>query len=163
MLRDKVIGLLLAGLIGGTALAAPAAMSKYGEGFGHGALRKLIEGNLGRWMVLRSELNLTQAQRTKIHQAVGSHRTEIAKTAKEVWEKRTALREAVANGQDETAIRQAAEQLGKAIGDAAVLASRVRGEVQPMLTEAQHKMIADTRQANIRSVEEFFNEATKVQ
>ena len=45
---------------------------------------KLISGRIGRAMVLRSELDVTDEQREKIHAILKSHRTEFAKAAQPI-------------------------------------------------------------------------------
>jgi Spy/CpxP family protein refolding chaperone len=112
-------------------------------------------------MVLRSELNLTDAQKAKIKDTVAAKKPEIARVAQGVWEKRTALADAVlADRPDEQAIRKAADELGKAIGDAAVLASKVAGEVKPVLGSEQWDMIQKCRRDCRAATAKFFQQAT---
>lgn len=109
-------------------------------------IARLITGNIGRLLVLRSELNVTYAQRRQIAGVLKSHRQEIAPVAKAIVEKKRALREAVVlKPGDDQAIRKAADDLGKAIGDAAVVASRVIGEAKGALTADQLERIRDFR------------------
>lgn len=115
-------------------------------GLGMPGLGRLITGNIGRLLVLRSELNMTAAQRHQIQSVVKSHRQEIAPVAKAVVEKKRALREAVMNkAGDEKAIRAAADELGKAIGDAAVVASKVIDQSKGSLTHEQLERIQQFR------------------
>jgi Spy/CpxP family protein refolding chaperone len=95
-------------------------------------------------MTLRSELDVTAEQRDAIRKIVQSHRSEIVEVAKPIVEKRRALRDAtLAKEPNEAAIRTAANDLGKAIGDAAVLASKVKAEVAKVLTpEQMHRVEA---------------------
>jgi len=112
-------------------------------------IARLIAGNIGRFLIMRSELNVTPEQRSKIAAVVQSHRDEIRPMAKTILEKRTALREAVlATPTNEEAIRKAATDLGKAIGDASVLASRVVTEARPALIPEQIKRIRKFRMEN---------------
>jgi len=122
------------------------------ETLGQSPLAKLITGNIGRFLVLRSELVITTDQKKKIVEILKSRRDEIRPVAKTILEKRRALQEAVVNKPgDETAIRGAATEMGKAIGDAAVLASKVVAQVKPVLTSQQieriEKFRADTQKA----------------
>jgi Spy/CpxP family protein refolding chaperone len=115
-------------------------------GYVGGAIRRFVVGQLGRFAALRSDLNISDEQRTQIRGLVQEHRAEIAPVAQKIVEKRRALRTAVlADKPDETAIRAAADDLGKAIGDAAVLASKVAGEVKPVLTQEQRDRIGKFR------------------
>jgi Spy/CpxP family protein refolding chaperone len=123
------------------AAAAPRMMAGDGEAR---PLRMFIQGQLGRLMTLRSELDVTSEQRGAIKKIVQSHRPEIVTVAKPIVEQRRALRDAtLAKETNEAAIRAAANDLGKAIGDAAVLASKVKDEVGHVLTpEQMHKVEA---------------------
>lgn len=144
-------------LVGGLATAgvgAPDAGPQAGRLKGRAAdspLGRLITGSIGRWMVLRSELNLTEQQRTEIRDVLVSHRPQIAETFKSLHAKRAVLRDAVLQGQSEDQIRAAAAELGNAIADASVKASKLRNQVAPILTDEQRtrigKCIADQDQA----------------
>jgi Spy/CpxP family protein refolding chaperone len=122
----------------------------------------MVSGCFGRFLVLRSELNLTAEQRTKIRDVLVSHRSQIAQTAKSVHDKRSALRTAVLSGKaDETQIRAAADDLGKAIADAAVKASKLRSEVAPILTEDQHNLIGKFLADNDAAIDKFLDNASQ--
>ncbi len=166
MLRTKGLAFLAAGLILTVAVAAApstdAVLKLDGHPLAHTPLGKMVSGQIGRLMVLRSELNITDEQRAQIRGMVVEHKTDIAKAAENVWEKRVALREAVlADEPDEKAIRKAADRLGDAIGDAAVLASKIAGEARPVLTEDQRDKIEATRKQCKAATEKFFEQATK--
>jgi len=165
MFHTKLVGWVLAGLIGGVAIAGPMGAGVAGcrARLGELPLGKLLIGNLGRWMVLRSELNVTDQQKAQIRETVIAHKPEIAAAAKGVWDRRTALREAVLAGKDEAAIRAAADQLGKAAGDAAVLAAKVASELKPILTAEQQQMIRQTRGECDQAVQRFFAQAIETQ
>jgi Spy/CpxP family protein refolding chaperone len=112
-----------------------------------GMIRRFVAGQIGRLAVLRSDLNITDEQRSEIRGIVQGHRSEIAPVVQKIVEKRRALRAAVlADSPDEKTIRAAADDLGKAIGDAGVLASKVAGEVRPALTQEQRDRIGKFRQ-----------------
>jgi Spy/CpxP family protein refolding chaperone len=166
MVRMKVMACVLAGLVGTAALAAPpilrtAVPAEHGWWL-QGPVGRLIVGHIGRLLVLRSELNLTDQQKAKIQQTVVAKKPEIATVAKSVWEKRTALVDAVlADQPDEQAIRKAADELGKAIGEAAVLASKVAGEVKPALSSEQRGLIQKCRRDCRAATAKFFDKATK--
>lgn len=168
MLHTRLMVYALAGLLGVTAIAAPPILRAAVHGdqckWGQSPLGRLISGHIGRWMVLRSELNVTDEQKAKLKEAVKPHKTEIAKAAKGVWEKRTALLSAVlAEQPNEEAIRHAADDLGKAIGDAAVLASKVAGDVRPVLSSEQREQLQKFRQDCQAATDKFFQQATKAE
>jgi Spy/CpxP family protein refolding chaperone len=136
---------VLCGMTAATAAdVAPATAEKMRDT----PLGRLITGNFGRLMTLRSEANVTPDQRQKVRAVLTSHKAEIGDVAKDLVAKRRALRDAVrAETRDEAAIRKAGEELGRSIGNAAVLGSKVRGELKPVFTEKQielfQKFVAD--------------------
>lgn len=152
-----LVGLALCGL--GAAAAAPHSLG------GDEALRPLrsfIQGQVGRLMTLRSELDVTAEQRDAIRKIVESHRSEIVDVAKPIVEKRRVLRDAtLAKEPHESAIRTAANDLGKAIGDAAVLASKVKGEVAKVLTPEQMQKVESFRQTSDSAVDGFIQKIAK--
>ncbi len=123
---------------------------------------KTIIGNIGRFLSFWSDLNLTDDQRQKILAEIKSHSDEIKPLAKEVLEKREALRWAVLNKPgDEQVITAAANDLGKAIGNAAVLASKVIAQVRPIFTPAQQERISNFRMGSDRVIGELINHFTQ--
>jgi Spy/CpxP family protein refolding chaperone len=119
-------------------------------------IARLIAGNIGRLLVLRSELNLTTEQRAKAFGLLKTHSSDIRPLAKKVVEKRRNLREAVLNNPaDEASIRKAADELGKAVGDAAVLASKVLAEGKGVLTPAQVDRIREFRLSTDKATDEW--------
>ena len=132
------------------------------ETLGHAPLAKLITGNIGRFLVLRSELAITADQKKKIVEIVKSRRHEIRPVAKMILEKRRALQEAVVNKPgDETAIRGAATEMGKAIGDAAVLASKIIAQVKPELTSQQIERIGKFRADVQKATDDWLDQMDK--
>jgi Spy/CpxP family protein refolding chaperone len=120
-------------------------------------LLRLIRGQIGRWMVLSSELDLSTRQKQQIRDILVTHKPEIVAAIQPVVEKRRALREAVtAPVPDEKAIRAAADDLGHAVGDAAVLASKLKQQIAPILTDEQKRQIGDFRSQSDAAVDNFF-------
>lgn len=161
MRKRTITALLMTGLLvcGLGAAAAPRLMS--GDGEFH-PLRMFIQGQIGRMMTLRSELDVSEEQREAIKKIVLGHRSEIVTVAKPIVEKRRALRDAtMAKDSNEEAIRSAANDLGKAIGDAAVLASKVKSEVGKVLTPEQQHKIEAFRQESDQSVDNFIEKLAK--
>lgn len=123
-------------------------------------LGRLISGNVGRLMVLRSELKITDEQREQIGAVLKQHKPKMLEVGKEVWQQRTKLRDAVlAEKPDEAAIRKAADELGKAIGNAAVLGAAIAAEVRPILTAEQIERLQAFRGDRHEAVADFFEEA----
>jgi Spy/CpxP family protein refolding chaperone len=155
MKRRTIVTSALAGLVlcGLGAVAAPHLASHEGDG---GLLRTMIHEEFGLLKQLHSDMDVTKDQREKIHGVLKEHRGEIAGVVKPLVEKRRALRDAVmAQNPDEAAIRSAANDLGKAIGDAAVLASKVKPEICKVLTSEQKEKLKEFRQESDKKVDEF--------
>lgn len=148
-----------------TLMAAPVAsagdtvVQADGGGLANRPLVSFIRGRIKQWFSLRQKLGLSQQQRTEIHGIVTAHRDEIRPIPKDVAAKRKALREAVlGEPSDEQAIREAAKSLGDAIADAAVVASKVVGEVRPVLTTEQVETLKELRQQRDEAVGGFLDE-----
>jgi len=123
-------------------------------------LGRLVSGNLGRLLVLRSQLNVTPEQRAEVREVLVSHRSQIAVTVQSVREKRLVLRDAVlADEPDEEKIRAVASDLGDALGDAAVKAAKLRGKLAPIFTDEQRELIRQFRQERDRSIDDFLARA----
>jgi Spy/CpxP family protein refolding chaperone len=165
MLRKKVVVWILAGVVGTAAIAATPAIYAAAKGeHGKGLIHQLIAGHIGRLMTLRSELNITDEQKAKIKETLKAEKPEIAKVAKGIWDKRTALVNAVLAGQsDEQTLRKDADELGKAIGDAAVLASKIVGQIKPVLTSEQQEKIKKCREDGQKATAEFFEKVLKAE
>jgi len=164
MSRTRMIAWGLAALLAVAVVSAPQGAQGAGKPDGlqlvGTPLGKLISGQIGRLMVLRSELNITAEQRAKIRETLLAQKPEMAKTAKAVWEKRLALRHAVLTSPaDEQVIRKASDDLGKAIGEAAMLASKLAGEVRPILTSEQRELIKKCAGECEQSTAKFFDSA----
>jgi len=162
MRRVVVAGVVVLGLVAGMAAAygegSPAAWA--GCRLANTPIGRVISASIGRLIVLRSEMNVTEAQRAQIREVLVTHRSDIASTVKSVRDKRVALRNAVLSGEaDEAQIRAAADELGKAIADAAVKGSGLRNEIAPLLTEAQRGLIASFFEENDAAVDKFLTNA----
>ena len=126
------------------------------------ALRLLVIGNLGRLLILRSELDLSDEQLAQIDQARARHRAELAKTLTELVKRRRALREAVvAEPADPSAIRLRASEVGQCSGDTAVMMAQVVREVRGILTPEQQGRVRATRDAIEATVDGFLREAAQ--
>jgi Spy/CpxP family protein refolding chaperone len=127
-----------------------------------GPLHRFFSGQIGRLLTLRSDLNLTDAQRDQIKTILESHRTEIAGVLEPLVKDRRALRDAtLADPADEKAIRTAAANLAGAIGDAAVLASHIKVEARKVITPAQMQTLEQFRKQSDASVDRFIDNMGK--
>jgi Spy/CpxP family protein refolding chaperone len=150
MSKKRVVLIGAGGLIGlallmGAGRAATRAEGQAVEGgWRQRPIARLIASRLHKWAAFRMDLNVTDEQRSQIRAIVANHRDEIKSVVASIVEKRKALRQAVmANPADEAAIRTASDNLAKAIGDAAVLASKVIAEIRPIMTEEQIKKVQE--------------------
>jgi Spy/CpxP family protein refolding chaperone len=162
MMVASVLGLVA--MTGGVGMAAapdgaPTAVPGWRQ-LADTPVGRLISGNLGRLLVLRSEMDVTPEQRAEIRGVLLAHRSQIAATAKSVREKHLVLRDAVlADQPDEGKIRAAASELGDALGDAAVKAAKLRGKLAPLLSDEQRELIHEFRQERDESIEAFMTKA----
>lgn len=157
----SVLGL---GIVVGSAALYAAPAGGEGAGGGYGVIGRMIRAQIGRAMTLKAELNLTDAQRGAIRESLKSHKSEIAGALKPVVEARRELRDAVlAEKTDDAAIRKAADDLGKRIGDAAVVMAKVKADVmdKAQLTPEQVEKIADFRAESDASIDNFLSEAAQ--
>ncbi len=165
MFRHLALVSVLAGGLATAGLAsAPGAAPGMAWLKGHAAdtpLGRLVTGSVGRFLVLRSELNLTPEQRTRIRDVLVSHRAQIAQTVKSMHDKRTVLRDAVLQGQSEDQIRAAAGEFGTVIAEASVKAAKLRNQVAPILTEQQQKRIGQFIADQDQAVGNFLDQASQ--
>ncbi len=142
-------GLALAGLLAvGVAMAGQRPMGgPHGEHGGPG-------GPGGPMMFLLSKLDLSDDQKTQVKAILDDEQPKIAPLADASMKARHALEAAIhAPAFDESTIRAAAAQAGKAEADLAVergrLASRIRGALTPdqqKQLDALHQQILERRQ-----------------
>lgn len=167
MLQHKWTAWLFAGLIAavmaGTPLSADAGDMKKKDAWGTAdtPLGRLLMGNVGRMLVLKAELNLTEEQKDKICDVLKQHQQEIATKLCDVWQKRNALRDLIFSDKDgEERIRQAASELGKAIGDVAMLGNRLwNKQIEPILTDQQKQLLDKFCNETDKAVKKFFDAA----
>lgn len=154
------IGMLAFALAGSLAATGLAVAAPLGDDVPEARpLRMLVSGQFGRFLTLRSELDITAEQRTQIRDIVKSHKADLAAVLKPVAEKRRALRDAtLAENSNEAAIRTAADDLGKAIGDAAVVGAKIKAEIQTVLIPEQREKISQFRGQSESAVDKFLSE-----
>lgn len=161
-MKIGTIGICLLAMVlaGGAGMTGLAAAGPLGDDVPEARpLRMLVSGQFGRLLALRSELDATAEQRDKIRAILKSHKAEIASALRPVAEKRRALREAtLAENANEATIRAAADELGKAIGDAAVVGSKIKAEVREVLTPEQRERVTQFRRQSESAVDKFLAE-----
>ena len=140
--------------------AAGAAAATRAANHPGGPLARLLGARLEKLQALKADLNLTDDQKQDLHKIIASHREEIAAALKPVVADRRALREAVSTG-DEKSIRAAADTLAHDLGDAAVLASKLRAEIVKILTPDQLDKLKTFRASADSSVDTFLDNLSK--
>jgi Spy/CpxP family protein refolding chaperone len=154
--------ILVTGMVlGGAGLAQTNAGQAATGRFAQTRIGRLIMGRLGRMLALRSQLNLTPEQKQAVKATLLANRADLKTAVAPVIEKRRALRDAVlSDANDEKAIRAAANDLGKALGDAAVEVNKVKTELKSKagLTPQQIKLIEDFRAQNDAAADQIINE-----
>jgi len=107
-------------------------------------LRQLVSDRLEKLAELREELDLTEAQREQSREVVAKWRGDIAPAVDAVVEKKRALKaEVLVESPDESAIRQAAAEVGEELGNAALLASGFVCEARTLLSPEQLEHLRD--------------------
>ncbi len=137
----------------------PAAAEAWRQRLPDTPLGRLIGAQIGRRMLLRSQLELTAEQRQRLAGILRQHLQEIVAVAKPLVQAKRALRQAVmADEPDAKKIRAAAEKLGKAIGDAAVLAGQIKAEAAEVLTPKQLELIKKFQADSDQAVDKFLDQ-----
>ena len=125
-------------------------------------LIRLIWGNIGRRITLNAELNLTDEQRAEIRAIVQKYRKDLRPATQKIFDAKRALRKAIlAEPLNEAAIQKASQDLGKAIGDASVLLSKLVAEVRPVLTPEQIETIRKFSRERDNAVDRWLEEMPK--
>ena len=118
-----------------------------GAGGPGGPFGRMMMGELGRAMMLRAELNVTDEQREQMHEIGRAHKDEFVAVMKPLMDAKRRLGEAVrANEVNENAVRTASAQVGVALADVALLRARVGREMRAVLTPEQ-----------LQKIDEFIN------
>ena len=131
-------GILVAGA------ATWAFVPRHGGRFGQwdarhqGPLQMLVQGEIGRLMTLRSDLDISNEQREEIRTIVTGYREDFAPLVREMVWQRQVLRNAVlAESANTTDIKQQVTALGETIAEVSLLAADVIRDVRPVLTPDQ--------------------------
>ena len=120
-------------LLGGQALAAAPAAAE--------GLRPLSSDRMVSHLTAR--LGLTDAQAAQIKQVLDASRSQMTTQFQALGSARQALRQAtLASPVNEGAIRNAAQALAQAQGDAALLRAQVHAQIVPLLTPDQQQKFA---------------------
>lgn len=154
-----VIGAVLSAMLVGGALAGEDAGDGLGHGRRFGRLRKFAEGGMGHFRKMLEELDLSSEQKVRIAAIIKTCKPEGLKLLNEGKEKRRKMVDLALEGAGEGAIRRAANDLGKTIGDGAVLRSKVHKEIYDVLTPEQRETADKFREKHRARVDKFLDEA----
>ncbi len=156
-----LITMAVCGLSAG-AWAAESSVAAAGDDAFKSPIKQLIAGKIGRLLVLRSELNITEDQREKIGTILKKRKADLVPIGRNLSAKRRALRDAVlAEPAKEATIRAAAQDLSKAIEEAALMASKVIGEARPVLTPKQRESISNFMTGNDKASDDWLSRISK--
>jgi Spy/CpxP family protein refolding chaperone len=123
-------------------------------------LGKHVTGTIGRLLVLRSELGVTAEQRAQIRATVLEHTPDLVETAQGVVQKWRTLGDAVlAEEIDEKAIRNAADEFGVTIGDAAIARAKLVRQLRGVLNDEQVAAIGAFRAEQLGSIDRLLERA----
>lgn len=166
--KKAVVFVLVLMFLGGQVLAAGGGRGRRrGPGFGFGAYggpetgsfrspmaygRGLMSGQHGGMIMARvlRRLDLTEEQRERIKDILESAR-DISESGREaVADATKTLHTAVTESADETAIREAAVNLGKVIGDRAVSRAATMASIKEVLTEEQLEQLQQMKDSESR-------------
>jgi|GEM_PF-1164706 len=117
--------------------AGPGIMQR--QGWDEGAGAEMI-------LRMKEKLNLSDEQVTQLEAIKEEAQGQFKTVNQAVRAKREALHTAATSGAGEAAIRTAATELGKAIGDQAVYGAVIKTKVDAVLTDAQKAQLKEMRQ-----------------
>lgn len=152
-----IVSALVIGAAGFTAIPALAKTSAensvagvLGEDFiagqGHGRFREVIRTAMRNMLNFRHETPLTAEQKRKARGVLESHRSDIRTQMEKGRDARRAMMDAVkASGPDAVATKEAADKIGNAARDRALLMAKVASEIRPLLTAEQLERVEAAR------------------
>lgn len=126
------------------------------SGMGNRPFLKAMKDRIAKAQELQARLNLTAEQKKLMKEAVSPLRGEMRSAMKQVVEKRRALVDVTAaQASSEETIRQAGQELGRAISDAAVVGNKIFNAVRPILTPEQVKLLREFKEEHRAEVDKF--------
>ncbi|MFG0247403.1 MAG: Spy/CpxP family protein refolding chaperone [Phycisphaeraceae bacterium JB051] len=154
------IALSIAG-IGATAWAQTGVINS-GQSWRNLPIGRLIQGQIGRLMTLRAQLNLSDEQRSEIRSIVQTQQPQISKLLNQLVEQRRSLRDqAMMPTPDEQAIQKTAEQMSKTITEAAILGGNLRQQIMDVLTAEQRALLTEAQVDRQDAVDKWLSELAK--
>lgn len=136
-MNTKTKIMLLAGFLAVMLWDVPVFSAQDGPRHGMGPRRGGPGGAPDRMMMVLQRLDLTEQQRSEIRTILDGSRDETRTAREAVMKARQTLDAAVTGDANEAAIRNAANAVGKAIGDEAVLKAKTLANIKAKLTAEQ--------------------------
>ena len=163
--KKTIVAIVLAICIPAATIGAWAVQDTQTDPFErlvHKSVKQFIVGRIGRMLVFKSQIDLTDGQKKQLCMLVKKHKKEILPTVRTMVDKRRALREAILSDKsNEKTVRKAAEDLSKTFVEAALLANKIVGEAKPVLKPEQWKLIRELKQSNDKAVTRLLNQFDK--
>jgi Spy/CpxP family protein refolding chaperone len=106
------------------------------------SIREILRTTARHFLNFRKQTPLSDEQKTALSKILAEHREEIRAQIKEGREARHAMEKAV---KENGSTKAAAEKIGDAARDRALLMARIATQVRPLLTPEQQKQIEHAR------------------
>ncbi len=139
-----LVGLIVA-CISIPVIAKPRGGRGYRAGKAFGGPRMESGSIVGMILKMKEELGLSDSQVELLKALKGEVKEQMKAGQDAVKAKREALQEAVKSGAEESVIRAAAAELGKALGDQAVLKVSTKAKIDGILTEDQKSKLKELK------------------
>jgi len=140
------ISLVAVLIVGVVAVANAQNLKRLGQG-GAAAASK---GKFNARMLLRG-LNLTDEQKEQVKNILSNHKPDIKAAAQESLQSRKGLREALAGGADQDALKAAYDKVSSAGWNALMLRNQIGSEIKQILTPEQQERL-QKRQENLKKL-----------
>jgi Spy/CpxP family protein refolding chaperone len=146
--QKALTAISLAALLIGSAVAVANAQNL--KRFGQGGAAAASKGKFNARMLLRG-LNLTDQQKEQAKNILSDHKADIKAVAQESLQARKSLREALAGGADQSALKAAYDKASAAGWNALMLRNQIGSEIKQILTPEQQELL-QKRQQNLKKL-----------
>lgn len=143
LLASLAIGAVAIGIVGSsTAMAARPFEGLFGNG---GKAREVVATMVRSLLNFRHDTPLSSEQREQVQAILETHKPEIRSQITKSRDARRSMIGAAKANPDSEATRKAADQIGEAARDRALLMAKIGAEIHPLLTPEQQKNLESTR------------------
>lgn len=119
------------------------------------------QGPVARLRLGLAQLGLSKEQQEHVKAILQSHKADLQGLAKHAAQARRAVRDAVAAGESEQAIRDKSSALAQVQADAAVFSAKIRSEVVAVLTPEQQAKAKQLRLKALERIERVIEQRKK--